>query len=376
MKILIAAGGGGHFAPILALLEELPKDVKVLIVGRKYSLEGDQALSLEYITAQKHGIAFQSITTGRLQRKVTKHTFSSFFKLPVGFFQAYIIVKQFAPDIVFSSGGYVSLPVVFAASFCGIPVVLHEQTLGAGLANKIAARFASKICISWKTSQQYFPKHKTVLTGNPVRKAFFTKDSSQQTIFASIPKTRKIIYVTGGSLGSHAINVLIEGCLPQLLKQYTVIHQTGDAKEFGDFDRLAYIRASFDEALQKHYIVTKFVDPQEVSVLMSHADLVVARSGMSTITELLYLGKPALLIPLPFSQKNEQRKNAAFFKETGLGDWVEQKSLTPTLLFSKIQDMVEHIATYEQHADDARKLIDKNAVKKIIDVLTQVVKNA
>src|SRR6185437_3796515 len=142
------------------------------LVGREYAFEGDSALSLEYQTAKRLGLAFEPLTTGRIQRKFTKHTFGSLAKIPVGLTQAKKIITRFQPDIVLSFGGYVSVPVVLAAAANRVPIVIHEQTLQAGLANKIASRFAAKICISWEESAKYFPKNKIVLTGNPLRKEF------------------------------------------------------------------------------------------------------------------------------------------------------------------------------------------------------------
>ncbi len=170
MKLLIVAGGGGHFAPALSVIEKLPKDWDLLLVGRKYSLEGDAALSLEYQTAERMHIPFRMLTTGRIQRKLTRHSLLSLLKTPIGMVQALSILRDFKPDVVLSFGGYVAVPLVLAAHFLRIPIIIHEQTFGAGLANKISSRFADKVCISWEESRKYFPNGKVVVTGNPVRK--------------------------------------------------------------------------------------------------------------------------------------------------------------------------------------------------------------
>src|SRR5436305_1641956 len=132
MKLLIVAGGGGHFAPALAVIEKLPKEIEILVVGRKYVFEGDRTLSLEYQTATKLRIPFKTLTTGRLQRKFTRYTFNSLLKIPIGLSQATNILTKFKPDAVLSFGGYISVPVTLAASILRIPLVLHEQTLEAG----------------------------------------------------------------------------------------------------------------------------------------------------------------------------------------------------------------------------------------------------
>jgi len=150
MKVILI---GGHLSPALSLLEEL-KNEEVIFFGRKYSFEGDKALSLEYQLVEELNIPFVSITTGRLQRKLTRHTFSSFLKLPIGFFQSINALIKYKPDVVLGFGGYISIPVILASFVLRIPAVIHEQTLEAGFANKILSRFAQKICISWESSFQ------------------------------------------------------------------------------------------------------------------------------------------------------------------------------------------------------------------------------
>src|SRR5882672_580704 len=141
MKLLIVAGGGGHFAAALAVIEQLPKEWDVMVVGRKYAFEADKTVSFEYQTAQKLGIKFAALTTGRLQRRITRHTVQSLARVPVGFFQAMSVLKAYKPDVLLSFGGYVSVPVAFAARTLHMPIIVHEQILTARLANKIVAKF-------------------------------------------------------------------------------------------------------------------------------------------------------------------------------------------------------------------------------------------
>jgi UDP-N-acetylglucosamine--N-acetylmuramyl-(pentapeptide) pyrophosphoryl-undecaprenol N-acetylglucosamine transferase len=373
MKVLIAVGGGGHFSPALAVIEQMPKDWEVLLVGRKYTFEGDKALSFEYQTALRLGLLFEPITTGRLQRKLTRHMLPSLIKIPLGLTQATKIVRRYKPNVVLSFGGYVSVPVVTAAALQRIPIVIHEQTLHAGLANKAASRFATKICLSWQQSERFFPKKKTVLTGNPLRKEFLLggrgKGEGERNETTTSPFTLNalpLIYITGGSGGSHAINVLVEGCVEKLLEKYTVIHQTGDAKTFGDFERLEKIKLRLPEVLQNRYILKKFIDTEQISQILSWADLIISRSGINTITELLYLGKPSLLIPLPYGQRNEQLANAEFVKRIGLAEVVDQLKISPDELFQKVIEMISHLDSYQRHRTEARELIHTDAAEKII----------
>lgn len=358
MKIVII---GGHLSPALAVIEKL-KTEEVSYIGRKYTFEGDKAISLEYLEITKLGIPFYEINTARLQRKFTKRTISSLAKFPAGFFQALKILKQIQPNVVVGFGGYVSVPVILAAAFLKITIIIHEQTLEIGLANKIAAKFAKKICISWETSRKYFPESKTVLTGNPL----------QTSILNSKPKTLKnnlpVLYFTGGSSGSHALNLLVEESLSKLLKQFRIIQQTGDAKEFGDFDRLQIAKNRLNANLDKNYHLQKFYTPEESVKNLQTADLVIGRAGINTVTELIYFAKPAFLIPLPFAQKDEQLKNALFLKELGLGELALQKNLTAEIFQATISKMFINLANYKLKKNVLIPNASENIVKIIKDV--------
>lgn len=365
MKIAIAAGGGGHFAPALAIIERLPKDTQVILLGRQRAFEADKTVSFEYRTAHNLGIPFFSITTGRLQRKLTRHTLPSLSKVPYGFYQAMRTLRKEKPDVVVSFGGYVTVPVILAATVIGIPIIVHEQTLEAGIANKIAARFAKKVCISYETSRRFFPHNKTILTGNPLRKNIL----ESQTIRVTQEKhARPSIFITGGSLGSHAINIFIEQTLELLLERYTIYHQTGDAQEYKDYDRLLAKKISLGEKGEQYHLM-KFVDATAMGEMLQRSDLVIARSGINTVTELLFLGVPSLLIPLPHGQNQEQRINALFLKKQGIAEVLEQKYITPGTLLQAIQTMIASIEKYRARGDAARHLVPHNASDKIIEVI-------
>ena len=259
-----------------------------------------------------------------------------------------------------------SLPVVFASFLRSIPIVIHEQTLEAGLANRIAARFATKICISWESSRRFFPAEKTVLTGNPIRKFQISNYK-----YPMSNGRKKLIYVTGGSLGSHAINLLIDGCIERLLDEHLIYHQTGDAREFNDFERLENRKKQLSELKQSRYTLTKFVSADDIGVLLKQADLVVGRSGINTVSELLYFEKSAILIPLPFSQRKEQKKNALFLERIGLAKVVEQDGLTSEILYSQIEERLRHKLTPTKEVGVLSNLLQKaaeNVVKVIGDV--------
>lgn len=360
MKIVIV---GGHLSPALAVLEKLKKE-NVFYIGRVHSFEGDNAFSLEYREITKLGIPFFSLKTARFQRKFTRYTLSSFLKMPVGFYQALRILNKVKPDVVLAFGGYLSVPVGLAASVLRIPLVIHEQTLEIGFANKILSFFAKKICISFQSSEKFFPKEKTVLTGNPIRPQILNlKDKKNKN---AIP----VIYITGGSTGSHAINELVGKSLEKLLENYNVFHQTGNSKIYNDFEKLTVIKNNLEKNKSKNYSLTKFLSPESSSLMLEKADLVIGRSGINTITELIYLKKPAILIPLPFSQRNEQKKNAEYMKSLGLAEVLEQNLITPDLFILTILAMFKNIDKYKLR----KKIIFTNSADKIVNLLKDVSK--
>lgn len=366
MKILIT---GGHLAPALAVIAKL-KGEDLLYVGRKYALEGDKAFSLEYQAVNDLGIPFAQITTGRLQRKFTRYTLLSFTKLPLGFYKSFLIVRRFKPDVVLGFGGYVSWPIIVAASLLKIPIVIHEQTLGAGATNRMAARFASKICISFESSRKFFPLQKTVLTGNPIREEIIDKARSISPKAKDSKNELPLLYITGGSLGSHFINILVKDSLSQLIRNFKIIHQTGDAKKYQDYDGLVKLKETLGENKER-YEAKKFLTPKDSAGILVEADLVVGRAGINTVTELIFLQKPSLLIPLPFSQNNEQLENAKFLQTHGLGEILEQSQITVALFVKILESMFINISKYKLNGK-SESIIDLEAAAKIVKVVSDV----
>jgi UDP-N-acetylglucosamine--N-acetylmuramyl-(pentapeptide) pyrophosphoryl-undecaprenol N-acetylglucosamine transferase len=354
---------GGHLTPALAVIELL-KEEEVIYIGRKHSLEGDKALSLEYQAITSLGIPFKSIITGRLQRKFTRYTILSLLKIPVGFVQALFILRRLKPHVVLGFGSYVQIPVIFAALLMRVPVVVHEQTLEAGLANKTVSFFATKICVSWENSQKFFPQKKTVLTGNPIRREII------EIFDNSVKETGDgpLIYITGGSQGSHSINIMVEKVIKRLLPNARVIHQTGDAQEYQDFERLSYLRDSLPDDMKKRYLPQRFLETKEVAQVLKNADLVIGRSGVNTITELIFLSKPSLLIPLPLGK--EQKKNALFLSELGLAEVRLEEGLTPDEFLNTLRYMFENYSKYSLNKD--YKIYIRDAASKIVNVLRDV----
>lgn len=364
MKVLIT---GGHFSPAYSLISELKRrGVTIAVAGRRHPFEGDLAESLEYLISKKEKILFYEVRTGRFQRKFTTYTISSLLRTPTGFFRARAILKEFTPDIVVTFGGYIGLPIAYAAAFLGIPVVLHEQTQRAGLASKLIGRVAKKICISFASSAAAFPKEKVVLTGNPIRREIF--EVKKKFPVPPLPT----IYITGGSTGSHFINLLVLQVLPSLLEEFVVIHQTGESREYEDFENLEKIREKLPTKLRQRYILRKFIFPDELGFIFKTSDLLFSRAGANTVFEIIATRKIALLIPLPHGQNNEQLENAKFIKEQGIGEYIEERDATPEHVLSKIRQMLSDSKKYLEKMEVAASFVIEKAPQKLADAIEEV----
>lgn len=352
MKVLVT---GAHFTPAVAVIEELKKfdDVEIIYIGRKSTLEGDSTVSMESKILTSIGIKFIPIVTGRLQRTFTIYTIPSLFKVPVGFLHAFLILLKEKPDVILSFGGYVALPLVVVGWFFSIPIIIHEQGLVPGLTNRISSLFADKIAVSFKNRR--FKGNKVILTGNPIRREIL---KLSENIRLARPKEDKggslpLVLITGGNQGSHVINLALEGCLKKLTKKASLIHVTRNNK-FGDFSRL--------KALENdHYLVEKWVGKDWGDVL-SRVDMVVSRAGINTLTELAFLAKPILLIPIP---NKEQKTNAEYFENLGIAKVLSQSKLTAEALLQEVSLMLKNLDILKQKAQKAKKIIIPDAAKRV-----------
>lgn len=361
MKVAIS---GGHFSPAYALItSQYIKDCVVL--GRKSAFEKDMSESLEYALCRKLSIPFEEIRAGRINRKLNYNSALSALKLSVGMLDSIKALKKHKPDIVLSFGGYIGFSASVAAYILKIPVVIHEQTQKAGLSNRLSGRLAKKICVAFEDSQKYFPKRKIIITGNPLRNEIFTEKNKIKGI------TKPLIYVTGGSTGAAALNKLVFETLDELAKDFTVLHQTGNSSLTLDFEKAKEIRRNLLKNMQDKYIIRDFIMPDEIGFVLKNADLIVSRSGINTVMELVALEKKALLIPLPYGQEGEQLENAKFYSSLGLGEFIEQKSLTPKIFAAKIKEIFKS-TKYKMKKSDKDKFIIKDASKKLYNALELV----
>lgn len=367
MKVIIT---GAHFTPAVATIEQLKKyqDVNLIYVGRKTTLEGDNTPSVESQILPQLKIKFIPLIMGRLQRDFTIYTIPSLMKIPIGFLQAlYIIIKE-KPNVILSFGGYVSVPMVIIAWLFSIPIIIHEQSLVLGLANKICSPFADKIALAFDKGYG-LKEEKTIVVGNPIREEIIRHDGEvspeYQKIFTAAKKNHlPIILITGGNQGSHVVNLAAEEILETLLKMACVIHITGDNK-FKDFERQESLGKSGELGeLGERYIVKKWIG-KEMGFCLSNADLIISRAGANTLTESTYFEKKVLAIPIPYLYQDEQMKNAKYFEQFGNVRILFQSKLSGENLFNTIKIMLKDLNKLNQKAKEIKKTIIVDAAKRL-----------
>lgn len=356
---------GGHAATTaLAVVQAVKKRGlawKIYWIGTKKAVEGQSVATLEAQILPEYGVVFCPIVAGRIQRKFTRHTIPSLIKIPFGFIHALILLGKIKPKAILSFGGAASFPVVVVGKILGIPVIIHEQTSAVGRANKYSSRFATKIALARESSLQFFPKNKCVVTGNPILQEF-EKISFKE----GLAKTPAVL-VTGGSRGSQTINQLLQGILEKLLENKKIIHQTGQM----DFEKFSRIKQDLRPELKKNYQVLGTVSPGKMTELIINSDLVIARAGANTVSELIAAKKLSVLIPIPFSYEDEQTKNALFAEKLGLSRILFQSAATPERLLSAIEDI---FANWDKLGETLKniKSPDIGASGKVVDTLMGV----
>ncbi len=358
---------GGHAATTaVAVIQEIKAeglDWDITWIGVKNAIEGRKVLTLESEILPRLGVKFLPLTTGRIQRRFTIWTIPSILKIPVGILQSFYYLLKIRPRVVLSFGGFASFPVVLNAYILGIPVVIHEQTSVAGRANLMTAKFASRIAVSRSESEKYYPHAKCELTGNPVMKEV-TRVKAKSKIGEP-----PVIFVTGGSRGSQKINEALESILKKLLSKYKVIHQTGGL----DYLKFSDIKQKLPQALRDNYEVFVRVNPLEVYKIYQKCDLVIARAGANTVSEVMAIKRPAIFIPIPVSFMNEQMKNARIAVGWGVAKIIRQEVLTPELLYAYIENLIgDYSAIVEKIR--SKDSPDRGASGKLLLILRKYVK--
>jgi len=363
MKLIIT---GGHVTPALAVIEEFKnrKDIEIHFIGRKYNSDSDKSLTLEYKEITALNLPFYNLKTGRFTRLLNWSTILEIVKIPLGIYYAWQLIKIINPDKILSFGGYLALPVAFCGFLNNIPVYSHEQTISPGIANKIIGMFAKKIFLSFPESNKNWKKNKVIIIGNPIRKQIF-----QHHNLNWLPEDkRKIIYVTGGSLGAHSINLHIGQIINRLTEKYTVVHQTGDTKEYNDYITMNNLRLQLPLSQQKHYIIKRHIGGDEIGSVYWYCSLIVGRAGANTISELIVLKKPAILIPLPWSAGQEQLKQAKYLNNNKVVEIFDQNE-TSTRLLNLIEKVINSLQDYQNGYIKYNFYIQNNAAQTLANSL-------
>lgn len=354
MKKIVLTGGGtaGHVTPNLALLPHLQAaGFEVYYMG---SYDG-----IEKKLIADFGIPYYGISTGKFRRYMDPKNFTDPFRVMKGFAQAHKILKELKPDVVFSKGGFVSVPVVRAAHTLHIPCILHESDMTPGLANKLCLGAATKICCNFPETVKLLPENKAVLTGSPVREELFTGDKVRALDMCGFTANKPVIMVIGGSQGAASVNKAVRDALPALLKDFQVVHLCGKDK----MDNLLLNTPGYK---QFEYLKAELKD------VFAMADLVISRAGANAICELLALGKPNILIPLPSSKsRGDQLLNARSFEAQGFSMVVDEDDLTDTLLVEKVQELYCNRQSYISAMKQSHQL---SAISTIMDLINDMVK--
>lgn len=355
MKRIILTGGGtaGHVTPNIALiphLRELGYDIQY--IG---SYDG-----IERKLIEEFDIPYYGISSGKLRRYFDLKNFSDPFRVVKGFFQAKKLLKELQPDIIFSKGGFVSVPVVQAAKTLHIPVIIHESDMTPGLANRLAIPAATKVCCNFPETLSHLPSGKAVVTGSPIREELRSGNRFAAMKFCNFSAGKPVLLVIGGSLGSVAVNRAIRSILPELLKNFNVIHLCGK----GNLDESLH---NTDGYVQFEYIKKELAD------LFALADIVVSRAGANAICELLELRKPNLLIPLSAAaSRGDQLLNAESFRKQGFSEVLQEEEITPELLLSKVTELYENRSKYITAME---KSSASDAVDTIVSMIDAIVEN-
>ena len=362
MRIVLTGGGtGGHISVLLALLPKIQDKESVVYIGYKHGIEVELFSKLE--------VSSFFIQAGKFRRYWSWQNFLAPYRTFVGFVSSLRILSKFKPDIVFSSGGFVSLPVVFAAKMLRIPLVIHEQTTTMGLANKVASKFASKICLSFPTETVFDDQPNVVVTGNPVRREILRGNKTQGMRILGFDNSLPVTLVMGGSQGAHFLNRYFLRYARDFLGFTQLVLVTGDNE---DYQQICGMHKTLLQEYQPRMKVYSYIT-NELGDIYAVANLVVSRSGAGTVAELGALRKPCVLIPLPKSTKQEQQSNAKVLESRGQALVLDQWEIGDSdLLLRAVKKRVTDFEERERMSQSVSGNVAHDSVKEILEVLTDV----
>ncbi|HEU0080431.1 MAG TPA: UDP-N-acetylglucosamine--N-acetylmuramyl-(pentapeptide) pyrophosphoryl-undecaprenol N-acetylglucosamine transferase [Candidatus Paceibacterota bacterium] len=362
MKILLTGGGtGGHFYPIVAVAEsirKIAKEEKLLDAALYYMAPSpyDERALFEY------GIVYKPSYAGKVRRYFSLRNVTDLFKTAFGVMNAVIDVWNIYPDVVFGKGGYVSFPVLFAARLLGIPVVIHESDSHPGRVNLWAGRFAQRVAVSYREAGAYFPASKVAFTGNPVRKEVMEPIKKGARDYLKLDDQIPVVVILGGSQGSKKINEAIIGILPELVKKYYVIHQTGK----DNIDEMTNTAAVIlNQSIHRdRYKPFAYLNVLALRMAAGAASVIISRAG-STIFEIALWQVPSIVIPIPEEISHDQTSNAYAYAAAGGCSVIEEVNLTPHVLAAEIDRLIEKPEVAAAMRKGAQAFAHKDAADKI-----------
>ncbi|MBI4709004.1 MAG: undecaprenyldiphospho-muramoylpentapeptide beta-N-acetylglucosaminyltransferase [Candidatus Portnoybacteria bacterium] len=367
MRILFTGGGtGGHLFPIVAVAREIKKIYKPK-EGEKLEMlfVGPQTIGEEILW--KDEIAKKTIWAGKFRRYFSIQNFFDIFLVPIGILQSLWILFVFMPNVIFSKGGYGSVPVVLAAWLYRIPVLIHESDSYPGLANRLLAKFSKRIAISFNKATEFFPAHKTALIGNPVRQEILTGSKEQAKAIFQLISQKPLLLILGGSQGAKAINDSIFIGLLGMLEKCEIIHQCGR-------ENLEDLKTMLGD-IPSGYHLYSFLDEEQMRHALAAADLVISRAGAGSIAEIAACGKPSIMIPLPNSAGDHQNLNAYEYAKSGATLVVAQENFTPNFLKDRAIVLLQNPTLLSQMSQQAKSFAKLDAAQKIAEEVLNIAKH-
>ncbi len=360
--VLTGGGSGGHIFPLVAVAEELkkvPADLELYYVGPRGPLDS------EFL---ERDISVYPILGSKIRRYASFGNIVDIPKFFISVLQALFRLYRIMPEAVFSKGGTGAFPVVFAAWFYRIPVVIHESDSVPGLQNRLSGKFAKKICIAFTGAANYFDKKKIVFTGNPVRQELLrianeTIPHEKETLgfVDGVP----LLFIVSGSQGATRINRFVLDNLEAFLGEFQIYHQVGAANVKESELLAASVLGTLDETMKRRYKAVGFLALHEIEAAYVSADVILSRAGSSALSEIAAFGKPAVLIPLGGSANDHQRYNAYEYAKGGAAVVIEESNLTPHLVLNQIEKLLKEKETYAAMSAAAKAFSKPDAAQAI-----------
>lgn len=368
MKIIFTGGGtDGHIFPILAIAREIrtifpDKDIRLYYIGP----DGEYSLEL----LRKEGVIIKKIITGKIRRYFSLMNLLDIFKIPIGIIQSFFWLFFLSPDIVFSKGGYGSFPTTLMANLLSIPIFLHESDIVPGLSSRIESKWAQEIFVSFHKTE-FFPKNRRIVIGNPIRKEILNGSKERAKEIFNIQTEKPLILILGGSQGCQKINEVLLEILPELLKDFEVIHQIGKKNFNQNMNEVNAIIV--DEQIKKSYHAFAFLNEEFLRQGLAGADLIISRAGAGSIFEIAANRKPAILIPLARSAQDHQLKNAYAFANQGGAEVIEEANFTSHFFLTKLKQLFSRPGILKQMAERSQEFSQPKAAKIIASYLIEYI---